>query len=80
LNIHRPFASLTRGTEGAEKSIFSFVGRPQRNRLRIPRGRRRQTKTIRPAFGGSKTYYLSPKGQVAFVRSCLPAIASAWAL
>ena len=64
LNVHRPFSldrlGITRGAEGAEKSIFSFVGR------------RRQTKTIRPAFSGSKTYYLSPKGQVAFVRAGRP--------
>jgi len=35
----------------AEGGDFSFAGRPQGNTLRIPQGRRRQMKTVRPLRG-----------------------------
>ncbi len=67
-------ARFARGTEGAEKSIFSFVGRPQRNKLRppaiarheragIPRGDDKRKPSV-PLSAGAKPIAFPRRGRL----------------
>jgi len=60
--FNRPLAVLVRDAENTEGDLFFLVGRPQRNKLRIPQGRRRSGKNLSPpALRGRSGNFCPPQ-------------------
>jgi len=62
--FNRPLAVLVRDAENTEGNLFFLIGRPQRNKLRIPQGRRRSGKNLSPSGNfcptGAIDFHLPP--------------------